>query len=82
MVCPSALTLLPCSRSLDFEGRVREASVKNMQIIDRHGKCCLQFGRVSRVQTHTSLQTHVFVCDYAAPLNALRAFAFCLARFR
>jgi hypothetical protein len=53
-----------------------------MQIIDRHGKCCLQFGRVSRVQTHTSLQTHVFVCDYAAPLNALRAFAFCLARFR
>jgi len=61
---------------LDFKGRVKEASVKNFQLIDRdHGsnsKILLQFGKVSK---------HKFNMDVRYPLTPMQAFLTCISTF-
>ncbi|KAL6764994.1 tubby C-terminal-like domain-containing protein [Haematococcus lacustris] len=63
--------------TLDFHGRVKEASVKNFQLVhwdhntDRKGAdLMLQFGKV---------EDDVYALDFAYPLNAEMAFAVALA---
>ena len=62
--------------SLDFEGRVREASIKNMQLVREEPpglppRIVLQLGRVSR---------DLFVLDFAE-LSAVQALSIALSRF-
>lgn len=63
--------------TLDFKGRVKEASVKNFQLVAWNhntnklgGDIILMFGKYS---------DDVYTCDFAYPLNALQAFALGLA---
>ena len=70
---------------LHFNGRVREASVKNFQMIRReeagtsrsrslsyYDEITLQFGKVGKDRFH---------CDFRAPLSPFQAFATALAQF-
>uniref|UniRef100_I3MPT6 Tubby-like protein n=1 Tax=Ictidomys tridecemlineatus TaxID=43179 RepID=I3MPT6_ICTTR len=62
------------SYTLNFQGRVTQASVKNFQIIhsDDPDYIVLQFGRVAE---------DAFTLDYRYPLCALQAFAIALSSF-
>ncbi|XP_075859526.1 tubby-related protein 1 [Microcebus murinus] len=62
------------SYTLNFQGRVTQASVKNFQIVhaDDPDYIVLQFGRVAE---------DVFTLDYRYPLCALQAFAIALSSF-
>uniref|UniRef100_F6TX39 TUB like protein 1 n=1 Tax=Monodelphis domestica TaxID=13616 RepID=F6TX39_MONDO len=62
------------SYTLNFQGRVTQASVKNFQIIhlDDPDYIVLQFGRVSE---------DAFTLDYRYPLCALQSFAIALSSF-
>ncbi|XP_049621217.1 tubby-related protein 1 isoform X2 [Suncus etruscus] len=62
------------SYTLNFQGRVTQASVKNFQIIhaDNPDYIVLQFGRVAE---------DAFTLDYRYPLCALQAFAIALSSF-
>ncbi|XP_032720466.1 tubby-related protein 1 [Lontra canadensis] len=62
------------SYTLNFQGRVTQASVKNFQIIhaDDPDYIILQFGRVAE---------DAFTLDYRYPLCALQAFAIALSSF-
>ncbi|XP_053459691.1 tubby-related protein 1 [Nycticebus coucang] len=62
------------SYTLNFQGRVTQASVKNFQIVhaDDPDYILLQFGRVAE---------DVFTLDYRYPLCALQAFAIALSSF-
>ncbi|XP_045690622.1 tubby-related protein 1 isoform X2 [Phyllostomus hastatus] len=62
------------SYTLNFQGRVTQASVKNFQIIhtDDPDYIVLQFGRVAE---------DAFTLDYGYPLCALQAFAIALSSF-
>lgn len=54
--------------TLDFFGRVKQASVKNFQLIkkgDVHDKIYFQFGKVAK---------DIFAVDFTAPLTPLLAF--------
>ncbi|KAM7260016.1 hypothetical protein ACFE04_015757 [Oxalis oulophora] len=67
---------------LNFHGRVRQASVKNFQLVaspenggpvgPQHEKIILQFGKVEK---------DVFTMDYSYPISAFQAFAICLSSF-
>lgn len=60
---------------LNFNGRVKLASVKNFQLCmadDPHEKIVLQFGRVGQDE---------FTMDFSAPLTPLQAFAISLSSF-
>eukprot|EP00908_Phaeocystis_cordata_P002684 Transcript_12929.p6 GENE.Transcript_12929~~Transcript_12929.p6 ORF type:complete len:134 (-),score=57.75 Transcript_12929:295-696(-) len=58
----------------DFGGRVRKISVKNFMLEDPNcpGRTVLLFGRVGK---------DTFALDYAAPLNAVQAFAIAMTSF-
>ena len=60
--------------SLNFNGRVTLASVKNFQLIDESNpeKIYLQFGRTGKDE---------FIFDFQWPLSPLQAFAFALSSF-
>ncbi|XP_004717276.1 tubby-related protein 1 isoform X1 [Echinops telfairi] len=62
------------SYTLNFQGRVTQASVKNFQIVhaDDSDYIVLQFGRVAE---------DTFTLDYRYPLCALQAFAIALSSF-
>ncbi|XP_008838321.1 tubby-related protein 1 [Nannospalax galili] len=62
------------SYTLNFQGRVTQASVKNFQIVhaDNSDYIVLQFGRVAE---------DAFTLDYQYPLCALQAFAIALSSF-
>lgn len=62
------------SYTLNFQGRVTQASVKNFQIVhaDDPDYIVLQFGRVAE---------DAFTLDYRYPLCALQAFAIALSSF-
>ncbi|XP_006907498.1 tubby-related protein 1 [Pteropus alecto] len=62
------------SYTLNFQGRVTQASVKNFQIVhaDDQDYIVLQFGRVAE---------DAFTLDYRYPLCALQAFAIALSSF-
>ncbi|XP_060045665.1 tubby-related protein 1 isoform X2 [Erinaceus europaeus] len=62
------------SYTLNFQGRVTQASVKNFQIVhrDEPDYIVLQFGRVAE---------DAFTLDYRYPLCALQAFAIALSSF-
>ncbi|XP_054980302.1 LOW QUALITY PROTEIN: tubby-related protein 1 [Sorex araneus] len=62
------------SYTLNFQGRVTQASVKNFQIVhtDNPDYIVLQFGRVAE---------DAFTLDYRYPLCALQAFAIALSSF-
>ncbi|KAL3909464.1 MAG: hypothetical protein SGARI_002584 [Bacillariaceae sp.] len=59
-------------RSLDFYGRGREASRKNMQLVDGSGKLTLQMVKWGKDEFHV---------DFNYPFDAFHAFGFCLAQF-
>lgn len=57
---------------LDFDGRVKEPSVKNFQLVmsDNPDDVIIQFGRV---------RPGIFHLDFKAPLTAVQAFGICLS---
>lgn len=66
---------------LNFNGRVKVASVKNFQLVasfengaggQEHEDVILQFGKVAK---------DVFTMDYQYPISAFQAFAICLSSF-
>ncbi|XP_066228660.1 tubby-related protein 2 [Saccopteryx leptura] len=63
-----------CAYTLNFHGRVTQASVKNFQIVypDDLDSMVLQFGRVA---------PDIFTMDFCFPLCPLQAFAICLSSF-
>ncbi|XP_066122777.1 tubby-related protein 2 [Saccopteryx bilineata] len=63
-----------CAYTLNFHGRVTQASVKNFQIVypDDLDSVVLQFGRVA---------PDMFTMDFCFPLCPLQAFAICLSSF-
>ncbi|KAM8791838.1 tubby-related protein 2 [Rhynchonycteris naso] len=63
-----------CAYTLNFHGRVTQASVKNFQIVypDDLDSMVLQFGRVA---------PDMFTMDFCFPLCPLQAFAICLSSF-
>lgn len=62
------------SYTLNFQGRVTKASVKNFQIVHDEDQdyVVLQFGRV---------EDSLFTMDYQYPMTAIQAFAICLSSF-
>lgn len=59
---------------LNFNGRVKLASVKNFQLVDRRDPeaIVLQFGKVDKDR---------FNMDFQHPMSAFQAFAICLSAF-
>jgi hypothetical protein len=59
---------------LNFNGRVKQASVKNFQLVDTNDTetIVLQFGKVEK---------DLFNMDFQFPMSAYQAFAICLSSF-
>lgn len=59
---------------LNFQGRVKMASVKNFQLVDQENphKVLMQFGKVD---------TNRFIVDFQFPVCGLQAFAIALSAF-